>query len=230
MIFIFLSTLVHEIPIWTLFSHFWVDGVNVGNQKFQKSQIFEIVVSKSKASPQISLYYWLSSFYRHWYMKYKFGSFLTQFWVNDVKLQYFEKSVTETNFPHFKVPLNIDFDLSVTLDTWHATFGSFLQNLKLMTSEKKYIFQNFGKLTKKNRFDLLKMLMARSVEVSIVVWSRYIILKLFWKTFKNDVIKGPLFHTFHQAFYKTFVILVFWNKKSLFVPIFIMIDWKLGPI
>ena len=39
--------------------------------------------------------------------------------------------------------------------------------------------------------------------------------------------KGPLFYTFHRAFYKNFVI-VFWNKYSPFVAIFIMIAWKLG--
>ena len=179
---------------------------------------------------QIFPYYWISSFHHHWYMKYKFELFLTQFWVNDVKLQYFEKLATGTNSPYFKVPSNTDFDLSITLDTWYTTFCPFLHKLKIMTSQKESIFQNFGKLTKKIRFDLLKMQMAGSVEVSIVVWSRYITLKLFWRTLKNDVIKGPLFHTFHQAFYKTFVILVFWNKKPLFVPIFIMIDWKLSSI
>ena len=45
---------------------------------------FEIVVSKTITSPQIFRYYWLPSFYHHWYMTYKFGYFLTQFWVNDV--------------------------------------------------------------------------------------------------------------------------------------------------
>ena len=171
------------------------------------------MISKSNGSPQISLYYWFSFLYRHWYMKYKFGPFLTQFWANDVKLQYFEKLVTETNFPYFKVPSNIDFDLSITLDTSYTTFGPFLPNLKIMTPQKKYMFQNFDKLTKKIRFDLLKMKMAGSVEASIIVWSRYITLKLFWRTFKNVVIKGPLFHTSHHAFYKAFVILVIRKKE-----------------
>ena len=69
-----------------------------------------------------------------------------------------------------------------------------------------------------------------SLEVSVVVSSWYIILKLFWRTLENDFIKGPLLHTIHQAFYKNFVILLFWNKRSSFVPIFIMIDWKFGLI
>ena len=71
------------------------------------------------------------------------------------------------------------------------------------------------------------MQMAGTVEVYIVVWLRYITLKLFWRTLENVVMKGPLFHTFHHAFYKNFVI-VFWNKYSPFVAIFIMIAWKLG--
>ena len=64
----------------------------------------------------------------------------------------------------------------------------------------------------------------------IVVWSRYITLKLFWRALENDVKKVTLLHNFHQAFYKNIVILVFWNKYSPFAPIFIIIEWKLGPI
>ena len=44
--------------------------------------------------------------------------------------------------------------------------------------------------------------MVGSVEVSIIVWSIYITLKLFWKTFENGIIRGPLFHSFHHAFDK----------------------------
>ena len=49
-----------------------------------KLQNFEIAVSKTNTSPQIFLYYTLPSFYHHWYMKYKFGPFLRQLWVNDL--------------------------------------------------------------------------------------------------------------------------------------------------
>ena len=59
------------------------------------------------------------------------------------------------------------------------------------------------------------MQVAGSAEVSVVVLSQYITLKLLWRALENDVIKEPLFHTFHQTFYKNFVILVFWNKYSL---------------
>ena len=51
------------------------------------------------------------------------------------------------------------------------------------------------------------MQIAGSVEVSVVVWSQYITLKLFWRTLENDVIKWPLFHASHKAFYKNFIIL-----------------------
>ena len=52
-----------------------------------KLQNYERVVSKTNTSPQISFYYWLSSFYHHWYMKHKSGPLLTQFWVNDVTME-----------------------------------------------------------------------------------------------------------------------------------------------
>ena len=96
-----------------------------------------------------------------------------------------------------------------------------------MASQKKKIFQNFKKLNKRIRFNFLKMQMAESVEVSIVASSRCITLKLFWRTLENDVKKGTLFHNFLQAFYKNLVTLVFWNKHSPFVSIFMMTDWKL---
>ena len=54
------------------------------HRKESKLLNFYIVVSKTNTSPQIFLYYWLSSFFHHWCMKCKFGPFLTQFWVNDV--------------------------------------------------------------------------------------------------------------------------------------------------
>ena len=68
------------------------------------------------------------------------------------------------------------------------------------------------------------MQMAVSVEVSVVISSRYIPLKLLWGILENDIIKVFLIHIFHQAFYKNFVILVFRNEYSPFVPIFLMTD------
>ena len=72
-------------------------------------------------------------------MKYKFGHYLTQFSDNDVKLKYFHKLITETNFPHLKFPSNIDFDLSITLDARYTTFDPSLPNLEIMTSQKIHI-------------------------------------------------------------------------------------------
>ena len=86
---------------------------------------------------------------------------------------------------------------------------------------KEINISEFWKINLRTRFDLIKMPIAGSVEVFIAVWSRYITLKLLWKTLKYDAIKGPLFHTFHQAFYKNFAISVFRNRYSPFVPIFI---------
>ena len=53
------------------------------------------------------------------------------------------------------------------------------------------------------------MQIAEIVEVSIVVWSRYNTLKLFLIALENDVLNGARSHTFHQAFYKNFVTLLF---------------------
>ena len=66
--------------------------------------------------------------------------------------------------------------------------------------------------------------MAESVDISVVVWSCYITLKLFSRTLENDVIKASLFHIFCEIFFKSFVILVFRNTHSPYIPILIMID------
>ena len=44
--------------------------------------------------------------------------------------------------------------------------------------------------------------MVPSLELSIVVWSRYIALKLPWKIWENDVKEGTPFHTFLRIFFK----------------------------
>ena len=49
-------------------THFWVDAVTSN---------FEVVVSETNTSSQSFLYYWFSSFYYHWCMKYKSESLLT---------------------------------------------------------------------------------------------------------------------------------------------------------
>ena len=61
---------------------------------------------------------------------------------------------------------------------------NFGNNLEIMTSQKTQIFKNFEKINWKIRFDLLKMQMAGSVEVSIVVRLPCITLKLLDKPWK----------------------------------------------
>ena len=56
----------------------------------------------------------------------------------------------------------------------------------------------------------------------VVIYYSETVLKNF------GVIKGIFFHLFHQAYYKNFVILVLCSKYSAFVPIFMIIDWKLA--
>ena len=92
--------------------------------------------------------------------------------------------------------------------SWYTNFGLFLPNLEILTSQKKYKFQNIEKLIKK--LDLIYQ-KCRSFYFCLV---RYITLKLFWRTFQNDVIKEPLFQTFPQALHKTLTILAFWNKHQ----------------
>ena len=62
--------------------------------------------------------------------------------------------------------------------------------------------------------------MVPSLELSIVVWSRYIALKLFWRIWKNDAKKGPPFHTFLQLFCNNFKTLVLSYNLPHFLPIF----------
>ena len=74
-------------------------------------------------------------------MKYKFGHYFTQFSDTDVKLKYSHKLITETNFNHLKFPLNIDFDISITLDAQYTTFDHSLPNLEIMTSQKNTYYK-----------------------------------------------------------------------------------------
>ena len=129
---------------------------------------------------------------------------------------------------HFKVPLNIDFDFSITCEHGTQLCALFTQFEDNDVKKEKNV-PEFWKINWRIGFDLLEMQMARSEKVSIIVWSRYITLKLFW-ILEIDVIKGRLFHIFHPTFYKYFAILAFSNKYSPFVPIFIITDPRLAPI
>ena len=173
-IFIFLSPLVHEIRVWTLFvSRFWVDDVtrlsqnyNILCERFHKGIIHLEVPFTFDFPLSMKLVHEISIW-----------TFFTHFWVDDVTTwsQYFT-----SNFPllltfifwsplvhentilghflpkvwaqtrHFKVRTNIDFDLSITLNMWYTKcftqFGD--------SSVTKEIFQNVEESTK--TFDFLK--------------------------------------------------------------------------
>ena len=66
--------------------------------------------------------------------------------------------------------------------------------------------------------------MVPSSELSIVVWSRYVALKLLWRIWESDVKQGYPFHTLLQIFYKKYsgvqyfqdLQFPFWNIKTHF--------------
>ena len=77
-------------------------------------------------------------------------------------------------------------------------------------------FPNFGKMMEDQIF-ISKISMVLSSSLFIVVWSRYIALKLLWRIWENDVRVVPPFHTFLQIFYKNISILVLSCNLSHFV-------------
>ena len=92
--------------------------------KFQNS---EIVLSNTKTSTQFFLYYWISSSYHHWYIKYKSGPFLIQFWVKTVIL--WESDLWN------KILTSVFHQIMISIFLY--SFGLFLPNLEIMTSQKK---------------------------------------------------------------------------------------------
>ena len=80
-----------------------------------------------------------------------------------VKTAIFWESDLRNKTTHFKVPSDLDFDLSITLNTWYTILGFFLPNLDIMTSQKKYIIQNFEKLTQE--LDLINWNWIKSANV-----------------------------------------------------------------
>ena len=71
--------------------------------------------------------------------------------------------------------------------------------------------------------------MTPCLELSIVVWLRYIALKPHGRIRESDVKEGSSFHTF-QLFYKNLKILVLIYVLSQFIPIFKKIDEKFTQI
>ena len=100
---------------------------------------------------QISLYYYLSSFYFPWFMEYKFGLFLTQFSVNDVNLAVKIVVFWESDLRNKLLTLNIHQTLisiflspsmhDIQIWTLFTQFGH--NDVK---KRNKYISQNFSKL------------------------------------------------------------------------------------
>ena len=172
-----------------------------------KLQNFEIVVWKTNTSPQISIYYWLSSFYHHWYMKYKSWSFLTQFWVNYVTAG-FKTAIFWASDLRNQLLTSKFLQILISIFLSPSIHGIQLWALFTQSGDndatKEINITEFWKVNSRIGFGLSKIQMPGSAKVSIVVWSRHVALKLFWRTLENDVIKGSLFHTFHQTFYKKF--------------------------
>ena len=59
---------------------------------------------------------------------------LTQFWNNDVtagvKTCHILRKWSHKQTPHFKIPSNFDFELSISLNTWYTTLSSFYSILR----------------------------------------------------------------------------------------------------
>ena len=102
-----------------------------GGSKFQNP---EIIDSNKKTSPQFSLYYWLPSFYHHWYIKYKSGPFLTQFWINGVTTGVKTVVLWESDLWN-KILTSVIHQIMISIFLYN--FWPFLPNLEIMTSQKK---------------------------------------------------------------------------------------------
>ena len=66
--------------------------------------------------------------------------------------------------------------------------------------------------------------MVLSLEVFMAVLSRYITLKLLWRSWESDVKEGAPFPIFLQIFYKSFEILMLSYNLPHFALIFQKID------
>ena len=128
--------------------------------------------------------------------------------------------------PHFNVPSNIDFNLFITLYTWYTTLGPFYPIWR-QWRDKRNKYSKILKNWLKNWIWSLKNANSwkcRSFYCCLVAMYYF---ETVLKNLGKWRLQGPLFHTFHQTFYKNFVIFVFWSKYSPFAPILIMIDCNL---
>ena len=126
LIFIFLSTLVHEITIWTFLNFFWVDDhgepklwdfeTNFWDSGFKNEDFisnFPLLLTFMFLSPlvqEILVCVFFHSILGEWSHRWKQNCNIFRKWSNK-------------QIPLFNVPSNIDFDLSITLDTWYTSLG-----------------------------------------------------------------------------------------------------------
>ena len=116
LIFIFLSPLVHEIRVWALFwanFGFMTSPPRVKTSKFRENSL----INEHFTSKYLLLLIFI------------FVSILGHSWLDwrhhvSQNCSILRKWSLKQN-PHSSVSSNIDFDLSITLNTWYTTLGSF---------------------------------------------------------------------------------------------------------
>ena len=116
-------------------SQFCVDDVT------KLSQNFKILRERfhKRMILQNNSYIWFWSFCQYWYMKYKFGNFLTQFWVNVVQKEVKTAIFWESDLRDKLLTLKFhQILISVFLSPMKhdIELGIFLTNLEIMTSQK----------------------------------------------------------------------------------------------
>ena len=125
LIFIFVSILVHEYqfgPFWPIF------GLMTSHQGVRTSIFWD---NSFKDENLISNFYLLLTFtflspLVHEIQVWALLDLILGWWRHHVSqnCSILRKWSLKQN-PHSSVPSNIDFDLSITLDTWYTTLGSF---------------------------------------------------------------------------------------------------------
>ena len=128
-----------------------------------------------------------------------------------------------------KKTIVIEIDLLITVGISYTNFAPFWSSFDFLESQELLNFQILEKW-QTIKFVISKKYMVPSLEFSIVVWLRYIALKLFWRIWESNVKEKPPFNTFLQMFHKNFKILASSYNISHFVPIFKKIDKKIAQV
>ena len=95
----------------------------------------------------------------------------------------------------------IEFNTFITVGIQYTHLAPFCLNFYFMTFKDCKISKFWTNIWRSN-FSHQKINMVSSLELSIVIWSQYIALKLLWRIWKINVKEAPPFHTFLQIFYK----------------------------